>query len=285
MKDSIFLEKMSNLMEIENAITSIDVALYLKEHDENINKKINSIGNVIDSKAKVFGQKEDKYLDEKNNILKNFQDAFYGIKEEYDIQYANIQLEKQELEADLKIFISNHQDLVFEKKMTYQSEEYQKYLHTKKTLEDARDNALKLEEFNKYDKELDELIDPIIVMNMKIADNKEKYEDCEKLLNECNGFIEECIAKSFVEIGNVYNGNSSELMKVEKQNVFQKMFLPIVSKINGTKKFKANVLSKFLLESENMRNEKMTVINKNTRENTLKYIGKINEMKFNSSNA
>ena len=103
--------------------------------------------------------------------------------------------------------------------------------------------------------------EPIYDRNFKrITNNKEKYIACIKPT-----------AKSFVEIGNVYNGNSSELMKVEKQNVFQKMFLPIVSKINGTKKFKANVLSKFLLESENMRNEKMTVINKTTRENTLKY--------------
>lgn len=285
MKDSIFLEKMSSLMEIENALTSIDVALYLKAHNENINNKINSIGSIIDNKAKVYGQKEEKYIEEKKNILTNFEQAFYGIKEEYDIQYANIQLEKQELEADLKIFASNHQNLVFEKKMTYQSEEYQKYLHKKKTLEDARDNALKLEEFNKYDKELEELVDPIIVMNMKIADNKEKYEECEKLLKECHNFIEECKEKSFVEIGSVYDGNSSELMKVEKQNAFQKMFLPIVNKINGTKKFKNNVISKFLAESEIMKNEKVSTINKTTRENTIKYIGKINEMKFNSSNA
>lgn len=284
MKDSIFLEKMTRLVELENALSSIDVALYLKEHSKNIDNKINSIENVIDSKAKVYGQKEDKYINDKKAILSNFADAFNGIKEEYDIQYANIQLEKQELEANLKIFASNHQNLIFEKKIMYQSEEYQKYLHTKKTLEDARDNALKLEEFNKYDKELDDLIDPIVVMNMKIADNREKYENCEQLLKECQTILDECIAKSYVEIGQVFDGNSSNLMKVEKQNALQKMFLPIVSRINGAYKFKNNVISKFLTESENMKIEKVSVINKNTRENTLKYIGKINEMKFNNSN-
>jgi len=280
MKDVIFLEKINKLAEIENALASIDVAIYLKEDNKSIDEKIQSISIAIDEKAKFYGQKEEKYADEKKSILNNFEEALNKVKEEYDVQYANIQMEKQEAEANMKIVASNHQSLILKKKLKYTSNEYKEYLRTKKSYEDGRDNALKLEDFNMYDRKLAELVDPIVLMDQKLNENRLKYHGYESVANECQSMLEECKKNVIVEFEQIVGTNSNKLLVIEKQNAIQKIISPILGKIGGSKKFQVNVLEKCREEADYMKNEKVITINQNTRNNTLRYLGKINEIKM-----
>lgn len=231
------MDSIKEIMETENAKTQLTSALYLRKIDEKIKNGIELIENNLKSQASVYGVKYEDYKDRVREIIESYTKEIEKIREEYEFQFVNLQLELRETLANQKIAIVNAKKILDTKAEFIKSDKYKEYLNTKKNLVDSLNNALKKVDYDKYYNMIENLSDPVEIYNQKKTSALNKYSAYDSLVKSCEAKINYCMNETFSEIDRITTENIENSLIIPKENAITKIVNKIANIFSGKSKF------------------------------------------------
>lgn len=231
------MDSIKEVMELENAKTELMSALYLKKIDEKVNIGIELIENSLKGQAKVYGVNYENYKDRVKGIIANYTKEIEKVREEYEFQFVNLQLELREILANQKIAIVNAKKISDTKIEFMKSDKYNEYLNTKRKLVYNLNNALKKIEYDKYYSMIKNLPDPLEIYNQKKASALNKYSAYNSLVKSCEAKINYCMNETFLEVERITKENIENSLIILKESVISKILNKIISVFSGRTKF------------------------------------------------
>ncbi len=231
------MDSIKEVMELENAKTELTSALYLRKIDEKIANGIELIENSLKGQASVYNVSYESYIDRVKAIISNYTNEVEKIREEYEFQFVNLQLELRETLANQKIAIVNAKKILDTKNEFIESDKYKEYLSTKKILVDNLNNALNKVDYDKYYDMIENLSDPVEIYNQKKRDALKKYDAYSSLVKSCEGKINYCMNETFSEIDRITKENVENSLIIPKENIVTKIVNKIVNMFSGKTKF------------------------------------------------
>lgn len=271
------VSKINEISEVESVLIQLSSAIYLKTVDDKISEGINSIKENFISASKAYGISESVYMEKLNSIINEFNLEIEKIREEYEIQYVNLQLELQETMANQQIAIVNAKKMVDLKKEFMQSEKYIEYVKVRDNLKNNLENALKKEEYDKYSKLLADLSDPLELYNIKRESSIEKYYEFNSLIKECESKMEKSLELLVAEIDKIIDSVVEKSLTVKKESVFSKIFSKIINIFSGKSNFEKKV--KVYESAITSLKEESTTKLESIREKTIDFLAEIKVMK------
>lgn len=235
------MDSIKEVMELENAKTELMSALYLRKIDEKVKNGIELIENSLKGQANVYGVNYETYKNRVNIIIENYTKEIEKLREEYEFQFVNLQLELREALANQKIAIVNAKKISDTKIEFMKSDKYNEYLSTKQKLEDNLNNALKKTEYDKYYSIIESLSDPLEIYNQKKLSALNKYNAYDSLVKSCESKINYCMDETFSEIDRITRENVESSLILPKENVVVKIVNKIVNIFSGKTKFESKL--------------------------------------------
>ena len=235
------MDSIKEVMEMENAKTELVSALYLRKINEKVKNGIELIENSLKGQANVYGVNYELYKDRVNTIIENYTKEIEKLREEYEFQFVNLQLELREALANQKIAIVNAKKITDTKIEFMKSDKYNEYLSTKQKLEDNLNNALKKTEYDKYYNIIESLADPLEIYNQKKISALNKYSAYDSLIKSCESKINYCMDETFSEIDRIIRENVESSLILPKENVVVKIVNKIVNIFSGKTKFESKL--------------------------------------------
>lgn len=243
------LEMLKDLAVNQAKITKCDVQLLASEKRQQISECVKDVREDLTEKAKLYGVKIDRitteYEGEKRqveNILEKYKGAMEDVAEPYDReikaveeQQSNVQTEFISLVANLIPSIAQSQS----KNMKIDKEIKNKTAEVLSAISEGNyNNAIEgLEEVQKYkENNQPDALKTVAKSNLEqMKSMLAVIEQCKREKYEINNRRREAINEVKVE-------KNTELTKVQKQNMVQRIMGSIFSKFNGTKKFMKNAI-------------------------------------------
>lgn len=231
------MDSIKEVMELENAQTELMSALYLRKIDEKVKNGIELIENSLKGQASVYSVNYENYKDRVNGIVENYTKEIEKVREEYEFQFVNLQLELREVLANQKIAIVNAKKISDTKIEFMKSDKYTEYISTKQKLVESLNNALKKAEYDKYYNMIESLSDPLEIYNQKKVSALNKYSAYESLVKSCESKINYCMNETFSEIDRITRENVESSLIIPKENAVAKIVNKIVNMFSGKTKF------------------------------------------------
>lgn len=235
------VDSIKECTELEMSKEELLTAVYVRKTEEKINSGIEKIENSLKSQATVYGVNYDNYVNRIEEIKNNYLKQINKLKEEYQFQFVNLQLELRETLANQKIALVNAKKVSDMKKEFMESDKYKEYISLKNNLEFHLNNALKKEEYDKYEKLLENLQNPIDIYSVKKMSAMKKYEDLDSLVKSCEIKINYCMNETYSEIEKVINENIESSLLISKETIITKLINKVTSIFVGKSKFESKV--------------------------------------------
>ena len=191
------LKAMNDMTDNETMASKIDASVFVRESEEKVNEKVAYLYNMLKIEAKNCSQKEDRYFEDVNMIITHYKQKLHMVYDEYYCQYANIQSELQEANANRKIAMINYQKIV-------------------NKIEEGAPQASFIEQKN---------------------DIKRKNALYKNIINMCNDEFASSKDKFEAMINNDFKIMSKSLQLVSEQNIFQRAFSKFANIFNGSQKY------------------------------------------------
>lgn len=235
------MDSIKEVMRLENAKTELTTALYLRKADEKIKNGLETIEENLKAQASVYGVKFENYIDRVSSIKNNYLKEINKLREEYEFQFVNLQLELREIQANQQISLVNAKKILDTKNEFIKSDKYKSYINTKENLIKNLNNALKKSDYDKYYKMIEDLADPIELYNQKKKIALKKYSDYESIIKDCEAKIEYCMNETFSEIDRITNENIENKLLIKKENPVTKIINKVLNIISGKSKFEGKI--------------------------------------------
>jgi len=275
---SQLMQEIKNLSEVEVQKLEVQFAKFNKEVNSYFEEKIISLEENINSQIKFYGKKLEECVEEKEKILNKYKEEFqksYDIRKE---QFFNIQTEIQELEANQKIALANFKKIVEDKDRLLESKVYSDYMHKKEEFQKIIDSTLNHEEFDRYTKLLEELVDPLDSYSKKLSALVNKYAGYDEIIAECEKKLEECTQATKGDFNKITKYRTTALAVNKKGNFITSFLKKIFSRLGGSSKIEKEVFKKMqdeLIDVEKDNTESVNEINNQT----INLIAKIEELR------
>lgn len=216
-------------------------AIYMRKTDEKINSGIEKIENSLKSQAEVYGVNYGTYASRIKEIIDNYLKQINKLKEEYQFQFINLQLELRETLANQKIALVNAKKVSDMKIEFMESSKYKEYIDLKSDLESHLNNALKKEEYDKYFNLLKNLQNPVNIYLIKKKSAIKKFEDLDLLVKSCEKKVNYCMNETYSEIDKIINENVEDSLLIVKENVITKLINKVTNIFSGKSKFENKI--------------------------------------------
>lgn len=250
------VNKIEEISNVEVSLLKLSSAIYVRSVEDKIASGINDIKSNFIGIATGYGISESVYSSQLQKIIDGFNSEISKIRDEYEIQFVNLQLEIQEAMANQQIALVNAKKVVDLKEEFKVSDKYASYEKSRKDLEAQLSNSLNKEEYEKYSKLLEDLSDPLEVYNFKRDASLSKYYDYSKLISDCEAKLDESLNLVLSEIDKIIGLTVEKSLIVRKENAITKLINKIKNifsgKSNYDKKVKTyeTVISTLSQESE-----------------------------------
>lgn len=235
------VNKIEEISNVEVSILKLSSAIYVRSVEEKIANGINDIKSNFIGIATGYGISESVYSGQLNKIIDGFNSEISKIKDEYEIQFVNLQLEIQEAMANQQIALVNAKKVVDLKEEFKESEKYAAYMKSRKDLETHLSNSLSKVEYDKYSKLLEELSDPLDVYNFKRDASLNKYYDYNKLISDCESKLDESLNLVLSEIDRIIGLTVEKALIVRKENPISKFINKIKNIFSGKSNYEKKV--------------------------------------------
>ena len=204
-------QDIQELGRIELNDATLNIAIFDKMVEENINNRIDFLKNYFDSKKAVYDINSNKMDDQIEDIINRYSVLLNKVAEHYKFRFNNIEIELQEIEANQKIALANFINIITDK--------------------------IKLENSNKLTRE------NLIKYQKKIVACINKFNNYNELIDECLIEINIC-KKEFIEAFDEILEISSEVAMVEKQTKIQMFINKLKFLFVGKARFQENIIRK-----------------------------------------
>lgn len=275
---SQLMQEIKNLSELEVQKLEIQLAKFNKEIETYYEGKISSIEENINSQIKFYGKKAEEYIEKKDNILNEYREEFqksYDIRKE---QFFNIQAEIQELESNQKIALANFKKVAEDKNKLLESKVYLEYIHKKEEFQKVIDSTLNHEEFDKYTKLLEELIDPLDSYYKKMSAIVNKYAGYDEIIVECEKKLSECIVATKGDFDRITKYRNTSLQVSKKGNFITSFFRKIFGRFGKDTKLEKEVFEKMKNELLDVKQDNVVNIDE-VNNQTVSLVAKIEELR------
>lgn len=192
------LKIMNSILDMENTISKIDAAIFIKTSNKIIQEKVAYLYSIIQAEGNFYGQNEFKHQEEIELIVGHYKQKLNMVYDEFYCQYANIQNEKQEASLNKNIAMINYQKLI--NKVENESQISQK------EIEKSKSNL------------------------------REKNEVYKKIINKCDEKFGICKAKFEKRINDDFLV-ISKLQVMNDKNIFQKIKCKLKNFFSGSQKY------------------------------------------------
>lgn len=282
MEKALGFRLMDSIKEIsgfEISIEELTTALYMRKTEEKINNGIESLENNLKSQAIVYGVKYENYDSRIQEIKNKYLNEINKIKEAFEFQFVNIQLELREALANQKIALVNAKKVTDMKNEFMETDKYKEYLKLKSELEYKLNNSTQKDDYDKNIYLLKNLENPIEVYNNKKKIALQKYIDSESLIKSCEVKLKYCVNEILSEIDKITTENIENSLLIMKENAITKIINKVVNIFSGKSKFESKIKS-----IEN--NVEKLALNtdakvENIRQNTIQLVQEILDIKEN----
>ncbi len=262
------MDSIKECAELELSKEELLSAIYMRKTEEKINSGIEKIESSLKSQAVVYGVNFGDYSNRIQTIKDNYLEQINKLKEEYQFQFVNLQLELRETLANQKIALVNAKKVSDMKNEFIESDKYKEYIDLKSDLEAHLNNALKKEEYDKYEKLLENLQNPIEIYSIKKKSAIKKYEDIDSLIKSCETKINYCMNETYSEIERIINENIESSLLIVKENIITKIINKITNIFSGKAKFEGKIkeVENNIAKFDNSNESKIEKIRNNTIE-------------------
>lgn len=233
------IEELGNI-ELNDAL--INLAIFNKDIEDAISKRLEFLKNDFDSKRILYNVGANMFSKQKEEILGQYGALLNKVSENFVYRFHNIQLELQEIESNQKIALANFSKVISDKN---------------------KNHNLSNELLRKY--------------NKKARACLAKYNDYNELVNECLIEINIC-KKELNETLDKILTISQELELIQKQNKMQLFISKIRYIFNGRKKFENNIIKKRRNDISNIQDISED-ITKETHNKTINFTATISAMR------
>lgn len=220
-------QDIQELGRIELNDATLNVAIFDKIIEENINNRIEFLKNYFESKKVLYGINSSKVDSQIEDIVNRYSVLLNKIAEQYRFRLNNVEIELQEIESNQKITLANFINAITDK--------------------------IKLEKSNDLTKE------NLIKCQKKVVACINKYNNYNELINECLIEINIC-KKEFVEVLDEILEISSEVAMVKKQTKIQMFINRIKFLFSGKTRFQENIISKKTNDLSNIESKDKSLI-------------------------
>lgn len=236
-------DSIKEICDLEALKLQLSSCLFDKNLDKRINESVSSIEDNFKQVALSYGVKYDNYSDKIEKVKAKFLTKANDLKNEYEFQFMNLQLELRELLANQKVALVNAK----------------KCLDYKKEKQDK-------DQISAYDSEKEKYLKKYILYNSLIKDCENKIQNCmEEAYNEIERVIgnvfevslavnkKNAISKCISKITNIFSGKSKFEGKLnEIENKTSYLEEEIVSKIEQIKENTVDLVGDILNQVENL---------------------------------
>ena len=226
------LKIMNEIADIENTISKIDAAIFVRTSSRIIKEKVAYLHNILHEEANIYGQSEEKYYEEIQFIINHYTQKLNMVYDEFYCQYVNIQNELQEARLNKDFIMINYQKTINknEQGLNLSEVEFEK---TKKKLRVNNEIYNKVvskcnEKFGickaKFEKRINDdflIISTLQIMNDKNIFQKIKY----KITNLFSGSLK------YTEILGKYNSKVDKIDATEIVNQMREETIDFVTEI------------------------------------------------------
>lgn len=243
------LEMLKDLAVNQAKITKCDVQLLASEKRQQISECVKDVREDLTEKAKLYGVKIDRitteYEGEKGqveNILEKYKGAMEDVAEPFDRELKAVEEQQSNAQTEFISLVANFIPSIAQsqsKNMKIDKEIKNKTAEVLSAISEGNyNNAIEgLEEVQKYkDNNQPDALKTVAKSNLEqMKSMLAVIEQCKREKYEINNRRREAINEVKVE-------KNTELTKVQKQNMVQRIMGSIFSKFNGTKKFMKNAI-------------------------------------------
>lgn len=276
--DERLMQEIQELGNIEFQYSMLLFSKFNRVLDESYKSKIEAIEKNIDSQIEYYGKTVDEYRNKKDEIVNKYKNEFQRIYNQRKEQFVNIEVEINEIQANQKIAIANFKKIIEDKNKFLKTSQYDEYLKKKKRYKHIVDTTLNHAEFDKYEKLLADLRDPLEMYQVKLEAVVNKYNGYTELIEQCEAKLLECIDAAQAEFEEIVKYRNVNLAKISKENIISKLINKILNKFLGTSKLEKEVIGKMqaeLVNVEKSNNEIIDVIGTQT----IAIVAKIEEVR------
>lgn len=286
-----FKDLLKQLAEIQAANAKVNWQIFVKEGKEQVQEKVQSVKDEILEQAKIYGQKIEKIeqqysinKEEEGSIIEQYRKVLSDINKEYGEQLKNIIAEKQEWQTEEQEAMVNQKKLQNERKEKEKSPEYKQYKEEEKKLIKEAKAALEGKDPEIISKKTEELKNlrarnPLNKYDKKIDNIIQDRKDIQQIIEECDKKIENCKENRAKGIEQVTRDKDNKLSVMKKQNIIQKMLGSIFNKVNGTKKFKDEVIGRISDKIEKIKNEDIPRIKTSVYNESVQFSERMQDIK------
>ena len=243
------LEMLKDLAVNQAKITKCDVQLLASEKRQQISECVKDVREDLTEKAKLYGVKIDRitteYEGEKGqveNILEKYKGAMEDVAEPFDRELKAVEEQQSNAQTEFISLVANFIPSIAQsqsKNMKIDKEIKNKTAEVLSAISEGNyNNAIEgLEEVQKYkENNQPDALKTVAKSNLEqMKSMLAVIEQCKREKYEINNRRREAINEVKVE-------ENTELTKVQKQNMVQRIMGSIFSKFNGTKKFMKNAI-------------------------------------------
>lgn len=224
------------------------------------NSKISSIEKNIDDKILYYGRNIEDYSAQKENILNKYTEEFQKIYDQRKMQFFNIENEITEIQSNQKIAITNFYKVVDDRNKFLKTEKYNEYLSQKQEFQEIVNSTLNHDEFDKYTKLLEELVDPLEEYNKMMIGLLQKYNGYDALIVECDKKLEECLIATKSDFEKISRFRNQSLAVINKKNFVVAFFEKILNKFSGASKLEKEFIQEIENELSNIEKENNSIV-------------------------
>lgn len=235
------MDSIREVSEFDISKEELLTALYVRKTEEKIKCGIDSIESSLKAQASVYGVKYENYDSRIQEIRDKYLSEINKIKEEYEFQFVNLQLELREALANQMIALVNAKKMSDMKKEFMQTDKYKEYIDLKSNLENNLNNALKKSDYDKYLNLLENLENPIDLYNSKKEVAMQKFINSESLITSCEAKLNYCMNETYSEIEKIIQDNVESALLIVKENPITKIINKFVNIFSGKSKFESKV--------------------------------------------
>lgn len=235
------IDSIKEIAEMEASKEELTTALYARNVEQKITVGIETLENNLKGQASIYGVNYENYAAKIDEIKNKYLSEINKLKEEYEFQFINLQLELRETLANQKIALVNAKKISDLKKEFMESEKYKEYLNMKSNLENNLKNSLEKEEYDRYYNLLNNLENPLSVYDSKKKAALKKFEDIDSLVKNCEAKLKYCMSETYQGIDNIIKSNVDNSLLVVKENPIVKLINKVVNIFSGKSKFESKI--------------------------------------------
>ena len=258
------------LSQLQSSEIDLMVAIFNRNINNIISEYMIKISDDFSLKCKFYKRNEVDVEKIKTEIISSYEREFEKISDRFNEQFINIIYELQEAQLNQMVIITNYKHAIEEKENFKSSKEYKNYINKIEEFTLSRDNAETKADFDKFDKALVNLKNPITYYEEKIDLIVQKYGAFCALEEDCYSKLEECTNNAKIAIDSVMKYDKEWIDVKRKANIFS-FFNKLLNRFVGAKKFEKEFVSK-KVENIKLITENTDKLIEDTRKDTVIYV-------------